>query len=820
MDFTRPLVLREDVLIIPVEELAEDVRSGIECSEHDFAVSRPTSRHPSSVIDAQAAALLQRFREPRTIVEAVILFSREYGLKTEEVLEDAYRLVRRFLENRFLRFAESNGEPAQEGLALTRDELFEDLRILRPLYMLEDTELYVVRDPKGRIAALKILRPQASHLRPLFDREAYILRCLSGRVAPQLLREGAVEERRYLLLEWCSGIDAFSAIGEWKGKWDLQSRIDKLRIAVAIARTYARLHELGVLHGDVHPRNLLVAGDQSVKIIDFGFSRLLSEADPELAEIPRGGIPFYFEPEYARSILDAEPPPHTTPAGEQYSLAALLYQSLTGFSYLDFNLEREQMLRQIVEDTPVSFAARELPEWPELEECLNRALDKDPTKRFPSTADLARGLEEVLDPLLRSPERPTHPVWTGEPLSAAAERVLASASLEGDWYESGLRPAPTASLNYGAAGIAYLLYRIACLREDPSLLATADAWAVRASAMDREDAFYNDEFELTRENIGEASPFHSRSGVFAVQALIAHAAGDVLGHVTALEHFVSSSQTGHKGLDLTLGRSGSLLAAALLLDTLPGKGAERVPLLEFGNTFLEELWVELRSLPPISRAGINYLGIAHGWAGFLYATLQWCRAADNPPPPQVESRLHELADLSEPQGRGLMWPWMLHTQGREAAYMSGWCNGTSGYVFLWTLAHRFFDKPLLLDLAHGAAWEVWDAPDLAASLCCGLVGRSYALLNFYRHTQETIWLERARDLAVRAVSQGQFEGTHPHSLYKGEISLAGLAADIEAPDYAAQPFFEEENWPTLGDVALGNGITGDAKPASSSASTP
>lgn len=188
-----------------------------------------------------------------------------------------------------------------------------------------------------------------------------------------------------------------------------------------------------------------------------------------------------------------------------------------------------------------------------------------------------------------------------------------------------------------------------------------------------------------------------------------------------------------------------------------------------------------------------HLGVAHGWAGFLYATLCWRRAADVPLPPQVEARLEQLAALAEPYGRGLRWAWQMPRETPEASYMPGWCNGSSGYVFLWSLAHSLLADERYLDLARGAAWDACDAPDRAGSLCCGLVGRSYALLNLYKHTGEVEWLTRARDLGERAARGGPIDPRFSHSLYKGDVGLAILAADLAQPDYAAQPFFEPES---------------------------
>jgi serine/threonine-protein kinase len=71
-----------------------------------------------------------------------------------------------------------------------------------------------------------------------------------------------------------------------------------------------------------------------------------------------------------------------------------------------------------------------------------------------------------------------------------------------------------------------------------------------------------------------------------------------------------------------------------------------------------------------------------------------------------------------------------------------------------------------------------------------LAGRAYALLNLYRATGERVWIERARRLAERAARWGSAQEEHPHSLWKGDLGLAVLAADLERPEAARMPFFE------------------------------
>ena len=137
--------------------------------------------------------------------------------------------------------------------------------------------------------------------------------------------------------------------------------------------------------------------------------------------------------------------------------------------------------------------------------------------------------------------------------------------------------------------------------------------------------------------------------------------------------------------------------------------------------------------------------------------------------------------------------------GGAASYMPGWCNGTAGHIFLWTLAHSVFHDDIYLHLAEKAAWHTWESNNSIGNLCCGFAGQAYGLLNLYKHSGESIWLDRARVLACRAAAWDTDTYVAmklaPESLYKGEMGVALLAAEISAPETACMPFFEREGWP-------------------------
>ncbi len=798
MPITDPLVLPRDVILVPVADLPEETRARFSHEGGDWAITHPRSRTPSRILDASSAALVEQFREPRTIVEAVIRFSRGRGTDPETTLEEAYPLLQRLLASGFL-VEESAVEAEGIKPSLHPGEEIAGFTVVECVQGLEDTELYLVRVPEGGAdlmgGALKIERPAvAGRSGGLFEREEAILRWLDGDGCPRLLGSGALDDdlqrgRRWLVTEWFSGVDAATA------GWELQravssgaDRSELLALARRIAEAYAALHARGVIHADVHLRNILVGAGGGVRLLDFGYSRW-DAAPAELADPPRAGVAFFYEPEYAAALRAGNPLPDASPAGEQYAVAALLYSLLTGAHPRDYSLDKDAMLRQIAEEPPLPFAERGVDPWPEVEEVLRRALAKEPAARFPSMADFAAALANIP----AAPQKTATRSRTNDLADAEAllDRVLERVRPGGALFEKGVQTAPTASVNYGAAGIACALYRIALARADGELLALADVWAERAAALvGTEGAYYNPEIQIGEEMIGPAALYHTAAGIHATRALIAQAQGFEGLRDEAVAAFLQAAADPGPNQDLTLGRSGLLLGGALLLDLLPEEGEKRRGLVAWGEELRQRLWDELDAQPPIREEdpGVN-LGLAHGWAGHLYAALRWSRSAGADLPGRLPERLEDLAACARPWGRGVRWRWH---GAEEVTAMPGWCNGSAGHLYLWTHAAETLREPRWRDLAERTAWNTWESSDTVTSLCCGLAGRAYALLHFWRKGRGPEWLTRARVLANRAARGAAQSEETPDSLYKGAMGVAALAGDLGRPEEAAMPLFEEE----------------------------
>jgi serine/threonine-protein kinase len=383
--------------------------------------------------------------------------------------------------------------------------------------------------------------------------------------------------------------------------------------------------------------------------------------------------------------------------------------------------------------------------------------------------------------------------------------VLKRLGADAPLLQSNLLAAPSGSVTYGSAGIACALHRIACARQDPKILALADLWGERAARDARlDDAWYCPDIEITPETVGRVSPYHTESGVSFVKTLIAHSMGDVTTQQNGLDRFIGAvSSASCDNLDLTLGRSGTLLAASLLLAALRSGSLINVAALrELGAATMASIWQQLDSYSPIPDCReIQYTGIAHGWAGMLYATLCWCRASGDEIPPNASERVNQLAALARHSGRQAMWSW---SSGREpgsvpGAFMGGWCNGSAGHVYLWLAAHSAFKDDRYLVLAEKATWHAAEANTELGSLCCGFSGQAYALLALYRYGGSKPWLSRAHLLAEKAAiayrdgppgRDSDLLALRVDSLYKGELGVAVLAADLENPDVSAMPAFE------------------------------
>src|SRR5206468_6350 len=101
---------------------------------------------------------------------------------------------------------------------------------------------------------------------------------------------------------------------------------------------------------------------------------------------------------------------------------------------------------------------------------------------------------------------------------------------------------------------------------------------------------------------------------------------------------------------------------------------------EYGNRVAAAILQQIKDLPAIGRCHkVPFLGVAHGWAGILYAVMRWCRAVPKRMPAGLRGRLTQLSKCAVTDRHGARWPVKIYQKGapRPAEYLSGWCNGSA-----------------------------------------------------------------------------------------------------------------------------------------------
>jgi len=775
-------ILPEEVQVLPVKALPEQTLAKFEYEADDFIITYNHARNTSKVVDASSASLLQEFRKPKSLPEGVLTYAMLNNLDAQTILEGSYTFLTRLRSEGFLvSYDDTFGKNRQ---FFKSGERFKDYEIVSKLDGVADTEIYKIKK-NGQLYALKLLKTnkKTPQLLANFYNEIEILTALDDAVNPALIEHGEYETDHYLIMEWVEGQTCLQAAEPYQNLHDPSNVLALLNISCRILNAYRHLHKQGVIHSDVHPANIILSASGELKIIDFGLSRIVSRD-----QVPaRGGQVFFFEPEYAQSFLDARPAPPSTFAGEQYALGALLYQVLTGKQYLSFSYDKQILFTQIINEAPVPFRNLDIVVDERIEKVLFKALAKQKDDRYDHVEDFYSAMMKVQE---RFPDRFAEDKKVS--VQVFRDSILADYGFKGNLLKTGLLLAPKSSVNFGAAGIAYMLLRKALVHANAETLALADVWCDRAASYihDPESGFYSKEMDISPSIVGVSSIYHTPSGVDLVQALVSQAAGDYASYYNAVRNFLMHASQPCDNLDLTLGKSAALIGSSLVLEEMPPYDKfVKNDLLAFGRGTMQEIWSIVDSYAAINQKNpINYRGIAHGWAGILYATLKWCNVSGQSLPVHFFKRVGQLVKLGIEENGYVRW----EISNTEPVSWTGWCHGSAGYTFLWTALFRYTSDQLYLELAQKTAGHFLDAAPagMNGSLCCGRAGECYALLSVYNVTQDDFYLNEAKRIAKQMLPHIYSGQMRNHSLYKGNIGAAVLFEELNRPEFARMPLFE------------------------------
>jgi ABC-type branched-subunit amino acid transport system substrate-binding protein len=248
--------------------------------------------------------------------------------------------------------------------------------------------VYRASDPTlHRAVALKVIAPALAddaRFRERFLREARLAASLEHPAIVPVYAAGDSDGRLYLAMRFMGG-GSVADLLDRSGSLNLS---DTVRLLDGVAHALDAAHRAGLVHRDVKPGNILLQGDRGY-VADFGLAvtEELDDVRSSAAGLALSGTTAYLAPE----LIEGD---HATGASDQYALACLAFECLTGRLPFAAGNELAVVYAHLQQPPPSAVALR--PELPStVDAVLARALAKQPRDRFGSCGDFIEALRST-----------------------------------------------------------------------------------------------------------------------------------------------------------------------------------------------------------------------------------------------------------------------------------------------------------------------------------------------------------------------------------------------------------------------------------------
>ncbi len=259
----------------------------------------------------------------------------------------------------------------------------------------------------NRNVAIKIMRPELAHnekFRQRFRTESHAIAKLNHPNIVGVFDVSHSENVEYIVMELLDGVTLKQYLRD-HGPLDVRKA---LNFSMQIAGALSHAHSKGIVHRDIKPQNIVIVGEDTVKVADFGIANLQSEM-PHVENEAIGSV-HYISPEQARGLPVDE-------RSDIYSLGIVMYEMLSGTLPFDGDDDRAIALKHL---SSVPKPLREIaPSVPEaFSSVVMKAMAASLDERYQSADELLADLDKLRLALAGALE---HVEGNVEPLGTAGE---------------------------------------------------------------------------------------------------------------------------------------------------------------------------------------------------------------------------------------------------------------------------------------------------------------------------------------------------------------------------------------------------------------
>lgn len=237
----------------------------------------------------------------------------------------------------------------------------------------------------GRYVAIKVMQKHLADDKKFaenFLREARAAAALNHPYVCQIYSCGTERGQLYIVMELVDG----GRLDEMIEGGKALDEVFTLEVGVQVAQGLEAANDIGLIHGDIKPANILFDKQQRAKVVDFGLARFHAQQHLQPGEI--WGTPYYIAPEKVRAQKEDQ-------RADIYSLGATLYHVLAGHPPFEGDTAKDVVLARL-KSPAISLLSVRPSLQPETADVIARTLEQDPMLRYPTYKSLLADLEEAL----------------------------------------------------------------------------------------------------------------------------------------------------------------------------------------------------------------------------------------------------------------------------------------------------------------------------------------------------------------------------------------------------------------------------------------